>query len=69
MKSLSGLVRIFARDTTFSWEWNRIDVSQAGDLAWFFADGRVVLSTVKEQRKSPFKMIKKTHSKPCLSHE
>jgi ketosteroid isomerase-like protein len=46
--------RIFARDSTFSWEWDRIDISYAGDLAWFFADGRVVLSTAREQRKSPY---------------
>jgi ketosteroid isomerase-like protein len=48
--------RIFARDTTFSWEWDRIDVSHAGDLAWFFADGRVVLSTAKEQRRTPYRI-------------
>jgi ketosteroid isomerase-like protein len=48
--------RIFAHDTTFSWEWDRIDVSRAGDLAWFFADGRVVLSTAKEQRRSPYRI-------------
>jgi ketosteroid isomerase-like protein len=48
--------RIFARDTTFSWEWDRIDVSHAGDLAWFFADGRVVLSTAKEQRRAPYRI-------------
>jgi ketosteroid isomerase-like protein len=48
--------RIFARDTTFSWEWDRISVSHAGDLAWFFADGRVVLSTAKEQRRAPYRI-------------
>ncbi|MEJ2555862.1 MAG: nuclear transport factor 2 family protein [Anaerolineae bacterium] len=48
--------RIFARDTTFSWEWDRIDVSHAGDLAWFFAEGRVVLSTAKEQRRAPYRI-------------
>lgn len=48
--------RIFARDSAFSWEWDRIDISYAGDLAWFFADGRVVLSTAKEQRKSPYRI-------------
>jgi ketosteroid isomerase-like protein len=48
--------RIFARDATFSWEWDRIDVSHAGDLAWFFADGWVVLSTAKEQRRAPYRI-------------
>jgi ketosteroid isomerase-like protein len=46
--------RIFARKATFSWEWERIEASQAGGLAWFFAEGRVVLSTMQEQRKSPY---------------
>lgn len=49
-------VRIFARDVTFSWEWDRIDVSQAGDLAWFFAEGRVILSTANDQRKTPYRI-------------
>jgi ketosteroid isomerase-like protein len=48
--------RIFAREVTFSWEWERIEASQAGDLAWFFAEGQVVLSTTQEQRKSPYRV-------------
>ncbi len=48
--------RIFAGDATYSWEWDRIDVSHTGDLAWFFADGWVVLSTAKEQRRSPYRI-------------
>jgi hypothetical protein len=45
--------RIFAREGSFSWEWNRIDVSHSENLAWFFADGVVVLSMANENRKSP----------------
>lgn len=48
--------RIFARDVTFSWEWDRIEVSHAGGLAWFFAEGRVVVATAQEQRKSPYRV-------------
>ena len=48
--------RIFARDATFSWEWARINVSYTDNLAWFFAEGRVVLSAAKEQRKSPYRI-------------
>ncbi len=47
--------RIFAREVTFSWEWDRLEVSSAGDLAWFFAEGWVVLTTAKEQRKAPYR--------------
>jgi len=48
--------RVFARETTFSWEWDRIDVSHAGNLAWFFAEGRVVLSSEQGQRRSPYRI-------------
>ncbi len=48
--------RVFARDVAFSWEWDRIDVSHAGDLAWVFADGRTVLSTAQEQRRTPYRI-------------
>ncbi len=48
--------RIYARDATFSWEWDRIEAAQAGGLAWFFAEGRVVVATAQEQRKSPYRV-------------
>lgn len=48
--------RIFAREVTFSWEWERIDISHAGDLAWIFADGQAVLTTAQEQRKTPYRI-------------
>jgi hypothetical protein len=49
-------IRVFARDVTFSWEWDRVEVSQAGDLAWFFAEGWVILTDAREQRKSPYRI-------------
>jgi ketosteroid isomerase-like protein len=48
--------RVFARQATFSWEWDRMDVSHAGDLAWFFAEGQVILSSASGQRKSPYRI-------------
>lgn len=48
--------RIFSRDSTFSWEWDRIDISHAGNLAWLFVEGRVVISDGNEQRKLPYRM-------------
>lgn len=50
------LAAFLARDSVFSWEWDRTDLSYASDLAWFFADGQVVISTAKEQRKSPYRI-------------
>ena len=34
----------------------RINASQLGDLAWFFADGQVVLSSGTEQRRAPYRI-------------
>ena len=48
--------RIFASELSFSWEWDRLDVSQAGELAWFFAEGLVILTTAHEQRKAPYRI-------------
>ena len=48
--------RIFESEETFSWEWERVDASQSGDLAWFFAEGWVILTTGKEMRKLPYRV-------------
>jgi len=48
--------RVFERENTFSWEWDRLEVSHQGNVAWFFAEGRVVLSTPNEQRKSAYRI-------------
>ena len=48
--------RVFGRENTFSWEWDRLEVSQKGYAAWFFAEGRVILSTPNQQRKSPYRI-------------
>ena len=44
--------RIYAREASYSWEWERIDASHAGDLVWFFAEGRAILTTVNEKREA-----------------
>jgi len=48
--------RIFSRETTFSWEWERLDVAQAGEAAWFFAEGCVILNSDNERRKNPYRV-------------
>jgi ketosteroid isomerase-like protein len=48
--------RIFARENTFSWEWDHLDVSHSGNIAWFFAEGRAVLTTAQKQRKAPYRI-------------
>ena len=48
--------RIFARDAAFSWEWDYMRISHSGDLAWFFADGWVILSTEENERRGPYRI-------------
>ena len=48
--------RIFSRETTFSWEWERLDIAQAGETAWFFAEGEVILNSNYERRKNPYRV-------------
>jgi hypothetical protein len=54
--------RVFARPVTFSWEWDRLDVShlgnlsQACDVVWFFVEGSVILSTLEQQRRTPYRV-------------
>jgi len=48
--------RIFSRDDSFSWEWSRVDVAHAGSVAWFFADGQVVVLSPHETKKAPYRL-------------
>jgi hypothetical protein len=45
-----------ADDAAFSWEWEHVDISHAGDVAWLFAADQVVLSTAQGQRKAPYRI-------------
>lgn len=48
--------RVFARDVTFSWDWDCIDISHRNNLIWLFAEGWVIQSTLKEQKKTPYRI-------------
>jgi ketosteroid isomerase-like protein len=48
--------RVFARPATFSRECQRINAWYAENLAWFFADGQVILSSEKEIRRTPYRI-------------
>lgn len=48
--------RIFARPPTFSWKSRRIHVSQAGDIAWFFADGEMTVESAQGPEKAPYRI-------------
>lgn len=46
--------RVFARPESFAWEWHRLEAWRLGDIAWFYADGRVLLTTPEGQRSGPY---------------
>jgi ketosteroid isomerase-like protein len=48
--------RIFARASTFSWKARCIEVSQAGDIAWFFAEGLMIVESAEGQEKAPYRI-------------
>jgi ketosteroid isomerase-like protein len=48
--------RIFAGTSTFSWKSRRIAVSQAGDIAWFFADGQMIVESTEGQEERPYRI-------------
>lgn len=41
---LAHMSRIFAQPYTVQFDWKSVDVARAGETAWFFADGELVLS-------------------------
>jgi ketosteroid isomerase-like protein len=48
--------RMFARDSTFSWEGAWIDATRAGDLVWFFADGEMTVEGPQGQANGPYRI-------------
>jgi len=48
--------RVFSRDVTFSWEWDRVEVFGMEGIAWLFAEGRVIVSSVDGERIAPYRM-------------
>jgi hypothetical protein len=52
----SFLERYAVGPTTYSWRWNRCDVSQAGDAAWLLATGREMAVTGQQRTEHPYRM-------------
>jgi ketosteroid isomerase-like protein len=48
--------RIFAATSTFSWRSRCLTVSQAGDMAWFFADGQMTVENAEGQEERPYRI-------------
>jgi ketosteroid isomerase-like protein len=50
------LDRYVGGDTTYSWEWYRHDVSNAGSLAWLLAEGSETAASEKGVARHPYRM-------------
>ncbi len=46
----------FALPFTIHWDWRQQDVSSAGDVAWMFADGDLVLRGNDGEKRSPYRL-------------
>ncbi len=53
---LRFLTRIFLRPVTYAWEWTRREVSAAGDVAWVYVEGTVVVHSVEGERRGPYRI-------------
>ena len=50
------LDRYLEGDTTYSWEWDRRDVSIAGSLAWLLAEGTETAASEEGAARHPYRM-------------
>jgi uncharacterized protein (TIGR02246 family) len=48
--------RIFAQPIHISWEWQRLRASSARNMAWFFAEGYVVLTSAATEKRVPYRL-------------
>ena len=50
------LDRYVASETTYSWEWDRHDVSSSGSVAWLLADGTEIAVSEDRVVRHPYRM-------------
>ena len=43
-------------ETTYSWEWDRYDVSTAGSVAWLLAEGTEIAASEDQAVRHPYRM-------------
>jgi ketosteroid isomerase-like protein len=48
--------RLFALPISFHWEWEKIQVSLAGQIAWVFALGDLVVGGVSGVQRAPYRL-------------
>ncbi len=56
-REIASFVRRYARgETTYSWEWERCDVSRAGSVGWLLAQGTETAAQEGDEEKHPYRM-------------
>ncbi len=50
------LDRYVEGETTYSWEWDRYDVSTAGSVAWLLAEGTEIAASEDHVARHPYRM-------------
>jgi ketosteroid isomerase-like protein len=48
--------RVVEGAVTVSWDWKRTDVSVAGNVAWVFAQGEVVIASAGKENRRPYRV-------------
>jgi hypothetical protein len=48
--------RLMSHPVTYSWDWRQKKVSSAGDIAWIFADGDIVMHGAEGEVRTPYRM-------------
>ena len=62
------LARYVDGPTTYSWEWERHDLSTAGSVAWLLAEGTETAATAERVEQHPYRMtmVLERHEKRWL---
>jgi uncharacterized protein (TIGR02246 family) len=54
---LQAFLRAYAQGTsTYSWRWDRVEVSSAGAVAWLLAEGTEIATTPSGEQEHPYRM-------------
>ena len=47
---------LFALPERLRWDWRHRDVCVDGDIAWVFADGKIVIASGDEEKRIPYRL-------------
>lgn len=47
---------LFSRPETITWTWDEVEVSSAGEVAWAYAEGHVLIQGSDEEKPLPYRL-------------